>query len=65
MHPIRPRATMFIFVVLFVSSVDYAFSQTIRVERLLDSPIIRPEMDGRMGSNVTVHDTIATAAGAL
>jgi len=26
--------------------------QTIRVERLVDSPIIRPEMDGSMGSNI-------------
>ena len=53
MHPIRLRAIMLIFGFLFASSIDYAFSQTIRVERLMDSPIIRPEMDGHMGSNVT------------
>lgn len=29
-----------------------AVAQTIRVERLVDGPIIRPEMDGSMGSNI-------------
>ena len=29
-----------------------AVAQTIRVERLIDGPIIRPEMDGSMGSNI-------------
>ncbi|MCY4122873.1 MAG: hypothetical protein OXG72_18340, partial [Acidobacteria bacterium] len=27
-------------------------AQTIRIERLLDGPIITPDMDGRMGSNI-------------
>ena len=29
-----------------------ATAQTVRVERLLDGPIITPDMDGRMGSNI-------------
>ena len=29
-----------------------AAAQTIRIERLLDGPIITPDMDGRMGSNI-------------
>ena len=52
MNALRLRALMFIIGFLFASSIDYAFSQTVRVERLMDSPIIRPEMDGSMGSNV-------------
>ena len=29
-----------------------AAAQTIRIERLLDEPIVTPDMDGRMGSNI-------------
>ena len=29
-----------------------AAAQTLRIERLLDGPIITPDMDGRMGSNI-------------
>ena len=52
MHQLRFRAVVLTIGVLFLSTIDYAFSQTIRVERLVNTPIIRPEMDGRMGSNI-------------
>ena len=34
------------------SPVQTPTAQTIRIERLLDGPIITPDMDGRMGSNI-------------
>ena len=52
MQPARIRSVVFTVVLLLASSIDHGFSQTIHVERLVDSPIIRPEMDGRMGSNI-------------
>ncbi len=52
MQPVRIRSVVFTAVLLLAASIDHSFSQTIQVERLVDSPIIRPEMDGRMGSNI-------------
>ena len=52
MQSLRIRSVVFTVVLLLAASINHGFSQTIRVERLVDTPIIHPEMDGRMGSNI-------------
>ena len=39
-------------ILLVTALCQHAIAQTIRIERLVDSPIIRPAMDGTMGSNI-------------
>jgi len=37
---------------VLVASAGSGAAQTVRIERLLDGPIIRPDMDASMGSNI-------------
>ena len=46
------RAVALAAIVLMTTLGQPAVAQTIRIERLVDGPIIRPEMDGSMGSNI-------------
>ena len=39
-------------ILLVTALCQHATAQSIRIERLVDGPIIRPEMDGSMGSNI-------------
>jgi len=39
-------------IVLMIALCQQLTAQSIRIERLVDGPIIRPEMDGSMGSNI-------------
>ena len=52
MQPALIRVVFVATVLLVTVLCHNAIAQTIRVERLVDSPIIRPEMDGSMGSNI-------------
>ena len=52
MQPALIRVVFVATVLLVTVLCHNVIAQTIRVERLVDSPIIRPEMDGSMGSNI-------------
>ena len=51
-HAFAVKVIVLAALVLAAGLSQPAAAQTIRIERLLDGPIITPDMDGRMGSNI-------------
>ncbi len=52
MQPALIRVFGLAMILLATTLSQPSVAQTIRVERLVDGPIIRPDMDGQMGSNI-------------
>ena len=48
----RPLVVLGVVLTLVGALCHAAVAQSVRIERLVDAPIIRPEMDGSMGSNI-------------
>ena len=47
-----PRTACFLVVMALIGSAGWGAAQTVRIERLGDGPIIRPDMDASMGGNI-------------